>query len=80
MELKMSSVKMIGPSCLNKKTSSTNHCTENFCLFELNLQQTSVNSVNQKAVEVMSCEHDSVLDLKKAPIPLEPVVKNGQPI
>lgn len=33
MELKMPTVKIIKPSCLNRKTSSTNHCTESFYQF-----------------------------------------------
>lgn len=65
MEFKVPAVKVISPSCLNRKTSSTNHCTESFCLFQLNLQQTSVS---QKAAEVMRCKHDDVLELKKAPV------------
>lgn len=56
MELKMPAVKITRPSCLNRKTRSTNHCTEILYLFQLNLPQTSVN---QKAVELMTCKHDT---------------------
>lgn len=59
MEIKMPPIRIIRASCLNRKASSTNHCTESFYLFQLDLPKTSVN---QKAVEVMRCKHDSVLE------------------